>query len=87
MHQETELSVLSEPTFYADISTAVNDELERYLAGAYSETQMSSRLLFDDSDSGDVTVSHLVGIFDCSRESEGGSATEALSSCSKCRYF
>jgi hypothetical protein len=84
---ETELSVLPEPTFYTEISTEVNDELERHLAGDYSETKISSNLLFDGSDSGDIRRRSLESIFNCSPESEADSGTEALSSCSKRRDF
>jgi hypothetical protein len=48
---------------------------------------MSSDLLFDGPNFGEITRRSLESIFNCSPESEADSATEALSSCSKHRHF
>ncbi|KAJ7927679.1 hypothetical protein B0H13DRAFT_1861140 [Mycena leptocephala] len=69
------------------ILTRVKDELEWYLAGDYSGTEMTSSLFFNNSDPSDITEGDLESIFDWLPESEADSITEAPSSCLEYRDF
>lgn len=57
------------------------------LAGHYSGTEMTSSLLFNDSDPSNITGSDLESIFDWLPESEADSITDALSSFLEYRHF